>query len=70
MSKTDSKAMARRMVCGYLNGLSSLGFEEKIIECANVNGDDEVLLEHIDIMIPILQKAKEQIEKEKNENDK
>lgn len=65
MSKTDSKAMARRIVCGYLNGNNVLDFEEKIIECASVNGDDEVLLEHIDIMIPILQKAKEEIEKEK-----
>ena len=61
----NSKEMARRIVVGYLNGISSLGFEERVIEISSVNESDDVLLEHINIMIDVLGKAKEEIEKEK-----
>lgn len=61
----SSKDVARGIVSGYLHTSWALDFEERLVEIAAINEDDERLLEHIDIMIDILGKAKEEIEKEK-----
>lgn len=65
-----NKEIARRIICGYLNNAAALSFEDRVIEISSVNESDDVLLEHINIMIDVLGKAKEEIEKEKNETNK
>ena len=57
-----NKKIARKIVLGYINGCYNLSFEDKLVEIASVNEDDDVLLEHINIMIEILEKAKKEIE--------
>lgn len=59
-----NKEIARKIAVGMINQ-SNVSFEEKLVELANVNVSDEILLEHIDIMIEILEAAKKEIEENK-----
>lgn len=58
--------IAREIVLGYLNR-ARLSHDEKIIEIASVSDDDKYLLEHINVMIEVLNKAKKELEEN---NDK
>ena len=58
----SNKEVARKIVLGYINGCYNLSFEDKLVEIASVTEDDGVLLEHITIMIEVLEKAKKEIE--------
>lgn len=59
-----NRDIARKIAVGMINQ-SNVSFEEKLVELANVNASDEILLEHIDIMIEILEAAKKEIEENK-----
>lgn len=59
----ENVKIARKIALGYINQIS-LDFEEKLIEIANINTSDEYLLEHINIMIEVLNKAKQELEGE------
>lgn len=61
----NDKNIARKIVLGYLNSTVSLEHVEHIAEIALVNTDDEVLLEHINHMLGVLERAKKEIEKER-----
>ena len=63
--KNKNKEIARHLVTGYLHGLTNCSFEEKLGELALVCNSDERLLEHINMMLDILQKAKKEIENDK-----
>ena len=60
----ENRDIARKIAVGMINQ-SNVSFEEKLVELANVNASDEILLEHIDIMIEILEAAKKEIEENK-----
>lgn len=60
-----NRDIARKIVSGFIKTTTSFSFEEQLIELASVNDSDEVLLEHIDIMIEILEAAKKEIEENK-----
>lgn len=68
-----NRDIARKIVTGYINS-TALDFDEKLIELAAINGSDDVLLEHIDVMIALLVEARKEIldskEGDKNENNK
>lgn len=57
----ENTTIARKIVLGYINSVG-LDFEDKLIEIANVNTSDEYLLEHINIMLEVLNKAKKELE--------
>ena len=54
--------IARKIVLGYIN-YCGLDLEEKLVEIATISEDDTYLLEHINIMLEILSKAKEELER-------
>ena len=54
--------IARKIVLGYIN-YCGLDLEEKLAEIATINKDNAYLLEHINIMLEILGKAKEELER-------
>lgn len=62
----ENTTIARKIVLGYINSVG-LDFEDKLIEIANVNTSDEYLLEHINIMLEVLNKAKKEL-KVKNDS--
>ena len=55
-----NKYIARKIVCGYINS-TALDFEEKLVELAAVNESDDTLLEHINVMLKILEDARKDI---------
>ena len=66
----NDKNIAKKIVLSYLNSVMSLEHVEHIAEIALVNTDDEVLLEHINHMLGVLEKAKKEIESEKKRERK
>ena len=54
--------IARKIVLGYIN-YCGLDLEEKLVEIATISEDNARLLEHINIMLEILGKAKEELER-------
>ena len=68
MSNNPSVRMARTIVLGYLNKSQALSFEEKLAELSLVNTEDERLLEHIDVMLHILNEAKKVLEGQDENN--
>lgn len=59
-----NRDIARRIVCGFINA-SNWDYDDKLIELASVNASDDVLLEHIDVMLKILKDAKKEIKENK-----
>ena len=59
--KMNNIKIARNIVTGYLNR-AGLQFEDKVVEIAAVMENDEYLLEHINMMLEVLNKAKEELE--------
>lgn len=58
----DKVKIARRIILGYLNNCN-LTFEDWIVEITRVNDSDEVLLEHINNVLEVMNEAKKEIEK-------
>lgn len=58
-----NKEIARNIILGFISR-TNLSYEEKIIEMADVTSDDKKLLEHINLAIEVLLKAKEEINNE------
>ena len=61
-----NKEIARRIVTGYINSIP-MDFNEKVMEVSAVNHSDEALLEHINLMIDVLEKDRKEILDEKKD---
>ena len=59
----ENVEIARKIVLGYIN-YSQLDYEEKLSEIAAINIYNNYLLEHINVMLDILTKAKQELEGE------
>lgn len=57
----ENVKIARKIILGYLNYIP-MEMEDKLAEIATVNVDDEYLLEHINMILEVLNKAKKELE--------
>lgn len=64
-----NKEIARRIVTGYINSIP-MDFNEKVMEISAVNHSDDTLLEHINIMIKVLEDTRKEILDGKANGDK
>lgn len=58
--------IARKIVTSYVHNCV-LNFEEQLVELYHIKEDNKYLLEHIEAMLEILNKAKQELEEKENE---